>query len=586
MKRISVTFILLLCFVAMHAAGFNVGDAKYEILQDGTVMLKDYKKATGEVIIPERVRDPKKGTEYVVTKIGQEAFKKSAITKITLPESVMHIGKSAFEDCKSLTWAVLPKKLAELPLYGFYGASKFAGFDGCEEAETIKINAGSFANTAISGVLNIDPTITEIGPYAFSSTKVEGLMIVDSNLGLTISSTAFHDAPLNWVVLADRDVFFEKGFFRDGQTLVFMDENPGEKAWMIYDNMLTEKQKERRDLYFERRWYEDNDFYSHNFKKLWYHLTKNGQELYYVEPDQLPALPALQSYFGADVVDGQIKPKQETPLFVGEAITESYFNLERKRMIPMLDEFVRVAVEEPERLPQQYRNMDEKLVKRHHDLFTNAIRVLADSIYFVKPDMTKAEIENLGGFINNLFMEIGYDYGIGNLTLEKWARTDMLSHDIKNNAHKDDYDMVLKAIDRYFRVTNKKDNPYHMSMQLACLCGLERWKDAAAYFPKVYGAVTENGTWGVPSELVYMQNKINEHGFKAVKPTYGAAKSKKGGAKAKSGGGPNVELFTEALIGAAVDQYKEYRQRRAYKKWLNQIDKKFYKNARKGKFKR
>lgn len=44
-----------------------------------------------------------------VTYIGKKAFKKSAITKITLPKNLIYIGIAAFENCEELTEIVIPE---------------------------------------------------------------------------------------------------------------------------------------------------------------------------------------------------------------------------------------------------------------------------------------------------------------------------------------------------------------------------------------------------------------------------------------------------------------------------------------------
>ena len=70
-------------------------DLTCEVTYEGT----DYKlsKYTGAIVIPASV--DYNGNTYSVTSIGEDAFWRTSITSITIPEGVTSIGKYAFYGC-------------------------------------------------------------------------------------------------------------------------------------------------------------------------------------------------------------------------------------------------------------------------------------------------------------------------------------------------------------------------------------------------------------------------------------------------------------------------------------------------------
>ena len=76
---------------------------------------------SGEITIPSVVSD---GVEdYTVKYIGGNAFKESAVTKVTVPSSVTHILGSAFQGCANLTEVNLSEGLEEISSYVFQGSA-------------------------------------------------------------------------------------------------------------------------------------------------------------------------------------------------------------------------------------------------------------------------------------------------------------------------------------------------------------------------------------------------------------------------------------------------------------------------------
>jgi hypothetical protein len=50
----------------------------------------------------------------------------TSLTSVTLPNSLTHLGRSAFNQCTSLTSVTLPNSLTHVGEYAFYGCFKLA----------------------------------------------------------------------------------------------------------------------------------------------------------------------------------------------------------------------------------------------------------------------------------------------------------------------------------------------------------------------------------------------------------------------------------------------------------------------------
>lgn len=101
----------------------------YEV-KGGTATLTSYTGNQTEVIIPAEVDG------YAVTALGDNLFKDSNVTSVTLPASVTTIGWFAFYGCKSLQSVTLSEAVTTIG---------YAAFDGCPKAMTICGVEGSYA---------------------------------------------------------------------------------------------------------------------------------------------------------------------------------------------------------------------------------------------------------------------------------------------------------------------------------------------------------------------------------------------------------------------------------------------------------
>ena len=171
-----------------------------EFIIRGTLLCK-YVGSGGSVVIPEGI-----------TQIDRCAFQRSAVTQVTIPDTVTSIGELAFgqcaaltsisipdsvtamdmgilKDCTGLTSLKLPGQLTKIPSYAFCHCQSLTeieipdsvteigayAFDGCENLATVSIPQGitsiqpaTFQGCRSLTSLRIPDGITGIGDLAFS----------------------------------------------------------------------------------------------------------------------------------------------------------------------------------------------------------------------------------------------------------------------------------------------------------------------------------------------------------------------------------------------------------------------------------
>ena len=160
-NRALAAVLLLLVSIIPQLAGAHdivVAGIYYNINgNEATVTYKgnssgSYDEYTGSVNIPSSVTY--NGTTYSVTRIGDDAFRYSSLTSVTIPNSVTGIGNEAFFGCSGLTSMVVE--------------SGNTAYDSRNNCNAIIKTA---TNTLISGCKNtvIPNSVTSIGDRAFSS---------------------------------------------------------------------------------------------------------------------------------------------------------------------------------------------------------------------------------------------------------------------------------------------------------------------------------------------------------------------------------------------------------------------------------
>ena len=117
-----LSFIVLLgafSIVPTGAFAKESGDFEYNIV-DNKAEISSYKGTSDNLTIPDAVDG------YIVTGIGENAFKKSNLKSVTVPDSVKYISQSAFAYCKNLERVVLSNTLESIGDTAFYDCDKLS----------------------------------------------------------------------------------------------------------------------------------------------------------------------------------------------------------------------------------------------------------------------------------------------------------------------------------------------------------------------------------------------------------------------------------------------------------------------------
>lgn len=140
------------------AVNAQLFDFKF-ILNDTAVIVIRYKGTAADVTIPSRYKGKP------VTMIDHAAFHDSAVTSVTIPDSVTSIPDYAFAYCSNLTNISIPNSVT------FIG---FSAFNSCTSLKSITlpsslstIQSYAFYNCGNLETIHIPVSVTSIGNYAF-----------------------------------------------------------------------------------------------------------------------------------------------------------------------------------------------------------------------------------------------------------------------------------------------------------------------------------------------------------------------------------------------------------------------------------
>lgn len=146
-------------------------------------ILIEYKGNESEVIIPDGV-----------TFVGCHAFHRprgnTTLTRVTIPNGVTNIGKSAFSGCENLSYVSIPDSLTHIDN---------DAFENCENLTDIFIPDGvtaieyrAFAGCTRLTSVEIPDSVSYIGGYVFS--RCNNLKTASVPFGIDIDSSAFPDS--------------------------------------------------------------------------------------------------------------------------------------------------------------------------------------------------------------------------------------------------------------------------------------------------------------------------------------------------------------------------------------------------------
>lgn len=179
--------LLVLTFPALVQAQFNF------TTNTGTMTIAAYTGPGGSVTIPDTTNG------LPVTSIGDLAFSSTSVTSVTIPDSVISIGNSAFEFCPNLTNVTIGNGVTHIGDFAFDNSSLSSvtipssvtsigegAFSACNRLRTIAVDPLNSAYASVGGVFfnksqtalirypsdlagdyTIPDSVTNIGDYAF-----------------------------------------------------------------------------------------------------------------------------------------------------------------------------------------------------------------------------------------------------------------------------------------------------------------------------------------------------------------------------------------------------------------------------------
>lgn len=150
----------------------------YEVdSQNEQARVADGRHATkaGKVVIPTEIRY--KDKTYLVRMIGKEAFYNDEnLVSIRMPDSLEHIGESAFEGCRKLENVAFSEKASRLHIRprAFYGCSSLPTIDfphtqGKNFRSSVSIDSLAFANCTSLAAIDIHDCVYEVKNRAFEN---------------------------------------------------------------------------------------------------------------------------------------------------------------------------------------------------------------------------------------------------------------------------------------------------------------------------------------------------------------------------------------------------------------------------------
>lgn len=136
-------------------------DWEWEVLEDETVAVTEYKGTGTEVVIPDTIEGK------AVTSVGAETFSWCAeLKQVTIPDSVTEIGRAAFYACTGLEQITIPEGVTTIGDSAFSMCSRLKAVSLPDSVTLIGDAAFSFCESLESIVL--PENLTAIGEEAFA----------------------------------------------------------------------------------------------------------------------------------------------------------------------------------------------------------------------------------------------------------------------------------------------------------------------------------------------------------------------------------------------------------------------------------
>jgi len=183
----------------------------YSTNADGSANIVAYAGPPWVVTIPTNING------LTVTSIGIDAFEETALTSVTIPNSVTSIGGDAFYYCTSLTSVTIPNSATSIGGYAFYNCTSLTNvtipnsvtsigqyaFDYCSGLKSVtipnsvtSIGDGAFEHCISLTSVTIPNSVTSIGGDAFYyCTSLTSVYFTGNAPSPSNDSTVFSDYP-------------------------------------------------------------------------------------------------------------------------------------------------------------------------------------------------------------------------------------------------------------------------------------------------------------------------------------------------------------------------------------------------------
>lgn len=135
-----------------------------------------------------------------LNKIGREAFSRSNISSINLPDYFTEIGEYAFCDCKKLLSLQLPPSLTKIGVSAFKG-SALNSITFAEQSRINKIDSLAFSGCENLAFLELPASVVEIGESAFYGSSIETLIFKGQSRLNKIGKEAFYRSNISSINL-------------------------------------------------------------------------------------------------------------------------------------------------------------------------------------------------------------------------------------------------------------------------------------------------------------------------------------------------------------------------------------------------
>ena len=249
--------VLMLSFATdSEAMTKKTKEYRYDVNENGDVEIIKYTGKKKKVTVPARID----GKDVVFV----EGFRYTHVTNVTIPDSVMSIGDSAFEGCKKLKKVKLSKKITTIPWDAFRNCDSlttvnmsgniskigYYAFQNCGELLSVgdltlkEIEWNAFENCKkLAGTITLDSSIENIPDYCFYHCKKLDFRIPDKDwkvgefafagcpkiskryLSPDVSADAYAGcANIDTVIVKDDNVVEENGIYysKDKKTLIYV----------------------------------------------------------------------------------------------------------------------------------------------------------------------------------------------------------------------------------------------------------------------------------------------------------------------------------------------------------------------------